>query len=292
MLAADYTFQLGAIVFGLGQQVAVETFDTGSADWRTQDADNPIRAGKLFGRDYLGAPTWAFDMFTDANDPESALTALSLLAKEWRGGTVPTTPGAVQALTYQVADRVRRVYGRPRKWAAPPDTRIVTGYIPITADFQTVDPLHYDETEQAVSVGTVPTALPGFITPLVAPIVTLRGAYRTGAYATVGGDAPTWPVITITGPITGPWVSVQGWRYELAELSLIDNSTVVIDTRPWVLTVMRDGIASVAGYATPSSRLDRMQLNPGSSAELLFGGVDMSGSATCTVRWRNAWHSL
>jgi hypothetical protein len=290
MPSRDYNFSLDGLDFGIGQAITVEEFDPGSFDLRTQDADNPVGDGKLFGRDWFGPPTWTFGLSVDASDDASALATLSSLAKVWRGDGVRGTPGSVLPLTYQLAGRQRRVYGRPRKWAAPPTNRMLQGYIPVTCDFALADTGIYDETQFSQIVSIVPATPGGFVTPLVAPISTLTGGQRSG-FVTVTGDLPTWPTIQIRGPIVNPWVGVQGgWRLDFTT-NVGANELIQVDPRPWVMSVTRTGGGSAAGTMSPKTRLSDIQI-PTGTTEILFGGTDSTGTARCTVYWRPAWASL
>lgn len=290
MPARDYGFTLEGVDFGIGEDITVESFDPGAAEWRVQDAENPVRDGLMFGVDYLGAPTWAFNLSTDGTDAASALEMLAPLAAVWRGGTVRTRPGEVSALIYKVAGRLRRVYGRPRRWAAPPTNRILSGYIPIVADFATVDALHYNEAEQSSVVDIVPGSTGGFTTPLIAPISTHAGGQREG-FIDVEGDMPTWPVIRIDGPISTPFVAISGkWEVRL-NMTIPEDDFVEIDARPWAMSVLRSGVSNAAGFLAPTSRMNEMKL-PVGQQEIVFGGVDSTGTARCTITWRPAWNTL
>lgn len=288
---SDYQFELGGVAFGIRSDITVEDggFDTGSAEWTDQDRDYPGRPGTAFGVDTLRGPTWAWNLSVDKEDDVGALEALGTLASAWRPKGAGT-PGFVVALRYGIAGRFRRVYGRPRRWAAPPSNRILGGYIPITCEFKTADPLHYDDTEGSIIMGIASQSDGGFTFPVTFPVDTLPNSQRVGQIQSFG-DADTYPIITIDGPATNPWVASDTWRLEFKDFELTAGQSVEIDTRPWAMTVLRDGNASVAHKLARRIRLSRIKIVPGVQ-EITFGASAASGSAQCTIRWRDAWNSL
>jgi len=288
-MPVDYNFSLDGVEFGIGNPVTVETFDTGTAEWRVQDQSHPVRNARVFGRDFLDGPVWTFNMSTDKEDPEGSLETLEQLATVWRKGT-ELAPGEVMALSYGVGGRERRIYGRPREWAAPVSNLLLGGYVPITANFVTADPLHYSEESFSHTVDILAATTGGFVFPAYFPLqIMSTGGTRQG-FLTVGGNVPTYPVVRFNGPVVDPFVEAEGWRLGL-NLNIGDNEYVIIDTQPWAMTVMRNKYTSVAGYLMPGTRLADARLRPGTQ-ELIFGGMSPSGTAQCIVSWRSAWWSL
>jgi hypothetical protein len=290
-IVRDYNFSLGGVEFGIREPITVESFDPGAASWRTQDATNPLGDGTIFGMDYIDPPVWAFELSTyDTIEAGPALAAIAPLAQKWRGVGLTDTLGRVTPLTYRLAGRQRRVYGRPRRWQAAMDNRLLTGYVAVNADFQCADHLHYDELELSTNVDMVPAYRGGVVTPLITPMTTVAGGHRDG-FVTVGGDTPTRDItIRINGPITNPWVDTGGFRLQL-NLSLLSGQYVVIRPQPWEMTIMRNGVGSVAGALSKGARLSDIALHPGTT-EITFGGIDPTASSSCTISWRAAWITL
>ena len=296
MITGDYQFEIDGYAFGLHQAVSIIDggFDPGSADWRVQDTDNPVGDGRTFGRDYLGGPSWAWSLFTDQHDDESALLAVKEFATVWRNESGRRTPGEVKALTYQINGRLRRVYGRPRRLAYSPDNMMLGGYLPISATFDCVDALHYDEGESSLVIGTVPFSPGGFPVPAITPWTSVGGVGERTNQIDVAGDALTYPVITFSAGANAvaanPRVTIGDRVYRMA-YTIPAGSSVTIDTRPWARTVLTPGGASVAGTLSRDTRLDQASLEPGSHV-VSFYCEDLSGQATCTVSWRSAYNSL
>ena len=91
----------------------------------------------------------------DQDDVESAATVLEAFADAWSPEEVLRQPGAQIPLRYRLAGRDRRVYGRPRRFAAPPSNLIDSGFVLVTHDFETVASYTYDHVE---SMAVIPYA--------------------------------------------------------------------------------------------------------------------------------------
>jgi hypothetical protein len=243
------------------------------------------------GRDFLGGPVWAFDITTNRASGPDALAAAAALARAWRTG-IGTRPGVVFPLQYFTAGRLRRVYGRPRRYAGPaPDLLTRLGAAKITADFQCVDHLHYDDTQRSLMVDLVAAATGGWTFPTTFPIHTAPSMTRQGVIDDVGGDTRTPFELTIKGPVAAPWAAGPGWRLELPDVVLAYDQSVTVATYPWALTVLRNDGADLSGGLSWKSRLADACLSPG-PGEFTFGGIDPTNTATATMRWRPAWSSL
>lgn len=285
-------YELGGVRFGgYSSDLIVSKADHGAADVRTQDNPNPVGDGDLFGRDTLSGPTWAFDLVTNTKDHAAALAVAEDFARVWRSGR--DKPGAVVPLRYFTAGRLRRVYGRPRRYAGPaPDLATRQGRAKITADFKCANDLHYEDDQRSSPVLTLLTNTSGgFVLPGVLPIETLSGGERQGVIDDVGGEAPTPFEVTIKGPIRAPWAAGPGWRLELPNVVLAYDQSVTAATYPWALTVKRNDGTNLAGGLSVRSRLANAVMRPG-PGEFTFGGVDPTNTATCTIRWRPAYYSL
>lgn len=316
MAVTDYGFELEGVPFGIGQLITVENegFDPGSAEWLTQDQPNPRDGSTMFGRDKLTGPTWIWQLSTDCyGTPEeaaelgidldahptdrhaevTALRAASRLASAWRSQRFRDKPGVVVPMKYRVGNRTRRVYGRPRTFAAPPSNRMSGGYVPITADFKCVDHLHYDDVASSATIG-LPVGGDGVRIPARFP-VRLSPAVQQPGQIQVGGDAYTYPVIRIDGPVSNPWVEGQvevgqDWRIDL-NMTIVAGDYVEIDTHPWVNTILRNDTANVSDALGRRQWLSKVRLKPGDQ-NITFGGSAVTGSPSVTVTWRAAWSYL
>jgi hypothetical protein len=283
---------IAGVGFGIGLDVSVngDGFDPGETEALVQDSVNSTRGSTMFGRDELLGPTWTWAAHVDQTDVITALAAQGELKKAWRADAVRQRPGATSVIRYRIGDRVRRVYGRPRRWAAPPDNKILSGFIPVTMTFKTADDLHYADTETATDIGFVAESAGGFIFPTTFPATALPAGQRDGLI-TVGGDVATYPIIRFNGPVTNPRLACDNsWSVQL-DMSIADGQYVEIDTRPWKLTVLRLNAYSEAGKLGKRTRMKDMVLTPGNH-DLAFTGNSAEGTASCIVRWRDAYASL
>lgn len=294
---ADYQFCLDTlpeIPFGVGRPIVVQTFDPSGFEVRDQDADAPTGDATLFGIDRHTPPVWTWEMYTGP-DSRTAATALSLvdsLQGVWEADDIRAVAGSVVALRYAVGGRTRRVYGRPRRFNAPPDL-IQHGRMKIVADFKLAETVSYDDLEEsALPIGMDATTITGtgFAFPIIFPLFTAAIPPPRAGQAVIRGTAPTWVTIDITGPVLNPFVQVGDRRYALT--GAIDaGETITVSGRSW-----DQGIYSSTGYYRPDmldprSRLSQLRFKPGIYT-VSFGGQDQTGSARARVRWRNAYRSM
>lgn len=277
--------------FGIDLDVSVDDggFDPGSGEWLTQDVDNTATGTTMFGRDVLTGPVWVFGLHVDREDVATALESYGRAANAWRGRGVVGTPGAIVPLRYRMGDRVRRVYGRPRRFAGPPTNRILGGYIPITADFKCIDAQTYADAASSAVLTLSAASQGGFAFPVTFPVLTLPSGGSNGSLF-VGGDVPARPTIRIEGPINSPYVGTDDWTLSL-DTNLGANDWVEIDARPWGMTVLKNGTQSIAGKLGRRQWLRDVALTPGEHP-ISFGGVSSTGGATCTITWHDTYDGI
>jgi hypothetical protein len=256
--------------------------DLGAADIETDDATRPRADGVMFGADYFGGRTIGFDIAVNGASELDARARLSVLTQAWRADAVRRTPGAVATLT---ADTGRLTFGRPRRFASV-DTYLPDGLTDVVADFACADPLWYG-VENLSTVALAPPPGGGLIAPLAEPLATTPTSDRSTALV-VGGEVPTWPVFEIAGPITNPTVEIVGLFKMEFRTTLAYDETLVVDTRPWARTILRNG-ASVAGSLTrTSARLSQASIPPG-AYEMVLRGSSEPGTAYVRALWRDAY---
>lgn len=304
MIDRDFNFELlpdvdadNGAVFGIHQNVSLDEngFVPGSTDWAAQDSENSQDGTTAFGRDRLLGPTWSWQLHVNRAAPDEALESLRSFRSAWHWLHGRDTPGKVTALRYQLNGQQRRIYGRPRRFEAPPDNRILGGYVPVSVDFKCVDGFTYDDTEKQVSLllgmdledEGVDTG-GGFIFPVIFPAVTLPPT-RKIEQLEVGGEVPTEPVIRFWGPVQDPGLVTDEWTLRLHDLWIPEGQYVDIDLRPWARTVLLNGTASVAGRLGRRQRLNKVRFHPG-RFEAKYVGWSPSMS-TCDIRWAPKWNS-
>lgn len=265
------------------------TPDIGDIEIRTADVDRPRADGRAFGVDFRSSRTISFDLGIRAHSEVDARAEEATLARAWRADAVRKTPGAVAELHAQYAGRERVVYGRPRRYAPNFSDVGVNYYATVTADFAVVDDLYYSAVEESVSFSIVPPVGGGLLAPLASPLSTTMTSDRSQAI-TVDTELPAWPVVEVHGPISNAVVTIGDLVKFEVRLSLAYDETVVIDTRPWHRSAMRNGTASVAG-AVRGTMLAKAAI-PAGAYEVGFRGVDPTGTASVRLSWRGAYSSL
>lgn len=284
-------FRYRGVEFG-GQHgaILVEDLKRGTPSLRSNDTERPQRDGVIPGRDLFGEANWGFDMVTNKRNLTEALAVAEALEDEWFADEVRLTPGRLEALSYELDGRWRRVYGRPGPFEGPQGTvRAKQGAGDITADFRVMDPYHYDEDEQQVTLSIVPATTGGLVGPLKAPLTSARSGEPRAGFVTNAGNRPTPLIVEFYGPVSNPWVrAAAGWEIGLNG-TLAYDQTVTVD--PMNGTVLRSDGAAVPGMLTTATLLSQSKLPRGQS-ELTFGGTDQTGTAKAVLRWRNAYKSL
>ena len=277
-------FELNGYAFGTGLPWRVADFDTGARAVRSQDSPWPNRDGRLLGREYDDGGQWAFLLRHRGTD--LALDAVADLRSAWQSLRGPLE---IVALKYRTERGERRVYGRPRgfRQISTPHGREV-GLVDIEATFDLADPLHYSDAESSLSLGIIPASSAGLAFPTAPPFTWRSDGAPQSRFAVVGGDAPAPLRVTFTGPVVRPWVRVGGVLVELTG-SLAYDETVTVDSR--LMTITRADGDSVPGMLGARVRLVDLRLPPGEH-EVTFGGSDLTGTATATVAWRDAFRSL
>lgn len=286
-----WRFQIGGVDFGDDTVIPHLEFTVSEPAAAVADQVMPGEDGMSMGRDYLQGRTLSWDLAVSCDTAADARAAWRSLEGAWDAAAVRSMPGAVTTVQIQApyGDPVL-AYGRPRKFAASETVHLRNGRVLLVADFATADRAFYAAAEQEVSFGIQPTiGIGGGISwPVTWPITWAPTDAPPAQVVTNSGDAPTWPVITFEGPVVDPkavfgdgdvWVQVVG--------TLLANQSATVDTRPWARTVTRDDGGSMAGTLR-GSRLAELALPPGSTT-VAVQGIDLDGTASARIRWRDAY---
>lgn len=288
------TFSLNGVDFGgANPHIRVERFDPGQRALTTGDVPAGGHDGRHMGLDHDEGAEWIWDLGVRGErglgrDPAVTFDRVAALRAAWEGSR--DDPGAVDVLRYSLPGRVRRVYGRPRRWQVG-DVRLAwhASYQRVAASFVLADPRHFTDDARSVTLSIVPASTGGLKAPLRAPLSTVRSSAPRAGVITAHGDAPAPVTVTFRGPITNPWIRGNGWTIGLAG-SLAYDQSVTVDAL--ALTAIRQDGASVGGLLTADTRLRDAALTPGVQQEITFGGTDPTGTATAEITWRDAWWSL
>ncbi|MFI9149468.1 phage distal tail protein [Streptomyces sp. NPDC053367] len=268
----------------------------GTPEVRAQDVDLPNDDGSFPGVDYYNSRTVTVEAgIRTPGDPDAAVAALAALDEAAASPGVRKTAGALQTLRllWPGRDTSKRLYGRVRRIEAVTMAQAVFGWIPVTLEFTATDPRWHGEPEQQITIPLArDSADEGFTVPVTAPITTgVADPTERPGWVDNAGDLPAWPSLRITGPVVNPHIWITETRRVLdLSLSLGENETVQIDTRPGTRWVLRNG-GNTASALSSTSRLDLFQIPPGTS-EVRWTGADYTNSTRLQVSWRDAYTAL
>lgn len=291
----NYQYEIDGHVFGVDRPLAVEPpLTPGVLSWRSQ-ISNVTGGGRRFGVDEAEGATWTFEMFIDQTDEATALAALGRAARTWRAEHLRNTPGAVTSLRYRLGGRTRRVFGRPGRFAASPENRLMSGYIPVTATFECGDELHYADVAEVRTLSLNPASVGGMVTPFVFPLKTQNTRSTRAGTMYIEGDSPTWVTIGFRGPVSDARVVITGANGKrlVAGLDghLAYDDAVTIDPSPWTRAATRLDGTTAADRLSRDTVMTRMRLEPG-FYEAVYTGSDQTGLSRAAVSWRAAYASL
>lgn len=266
-----------------------------SGDSRDGDVERPTEDGIYFGRDLRGGMTVGFEIgvltdhlaTADADAYRTNVDYLDELRSWWDDEDLRDKPWKYAVLRSCVAGRIWRGYGRPRRFDEAPTVLQQRGYTPVVCDFAMVDNNVYADVAQQVTVPlvVVPTG-GGLLEPLVEPLNLTENTSGVRT-TTIGGKRQTWAWVTFNGPVENPRIQIGDLVIGLTA-SIPDGLSVTVDPRPWSRGATRNDGANYAAYLsyeTPVLREARVR--PGDH-ELVYSGIDATGTSTCVVSWREA----
>src|SRR5699024_109320 len=98
----------------------------------------------------------------------------------------------------------------------------------IDLQFEQLDPLHYSEFDEQVSLLVAPGASGGLRVPVRFPVRFARSGGVRDRWATNNGESPAPVMLRFDGPMTDPVVELQGfWRFALSGTLAYDEYLVV-----------------------------------------------------------------
>lgn len=309
MTLNNYEVEFAGINLGVAPYCLNSLEGLGSPELRTVEVDLPNEDGITFGREFQGARRWTLTGSVKGGDPnrpsndaevEEAWEALSDLVAAWDNAVPRQEQRDVTELQFKRPGRETMVmYGRPER--IDPDTSVsFAGHIKYTALFRQSDPYYYSTTEQTTGIGVQIPYSGGLLytedmEALQLPFVTSASVERLGSFFN-SGNANSWSIITMQGPVLNPTIQLYEqdaedpmWSVTL-KTSIGSLESIIIDTRPWARTVLRNDGANIAGTMY-GSRLSEMTVPPGFN-ELVYAGTDGTGTSSCSLKYRNAWKSI
>ncbi|MEK9521463.1 phage tail family protein [Streptomyces venezuelae] len=153
------------------------------------------------------------------------------------------------------------------------------------------DPRRYGVDEQFVETG-LPAAEPGLEWAGGTGLDWADGldwgiGGATGNVGVVnGGDAPTSPVITFTGPVTMPRLSQEDGRVIEYDITLAPGDRLIVDTSAGTVT-LNDSASRLYTATSRSVPEGAFTLAPGTTA-LAYRAEAHTPGARCSIQWRSA----
>jgi hypothetical protein len=278
-----YSFQFGSFVFGGGTSVyqinSVDGLES-LPELRTQDDNRGYNDGMFTGRDFLGGRTLTFEIMTFAGGGNSAHTNFELL----QAALVPQTQGT-QTLSFQLSpsDAPYRFSARVRSRTTTVDPDYTYGFIRSQYTFFCPDPRYYSDT--ATTAAMVPAQALGRTYDRTYNLVYGGGSISNSTAIVNVGNWTTYPVITITGPVTNPTIgNVTTGQYMTVNYNVTNTDTLVIDLDQKLITL--NGVSARNLLAGNS---EWFGAPPGTSYFTFTGTNIVVGTTTATVVYRSAW---
>lgn len=293
--------EIDGVVFGAGTDSTLATIKgLGNGTLRDRVLDRANGDGEDYGREYRNArPLEFIGQVARPGNPTAAWDRSGQLEAMFDAAGVRLEARKVMACRFRRPGQAARVtYGRADGYE-PDVTMQAVGLIGFEAAFRRTDPLWYGDTLRSTRV-KLATQSTGHIIlngagRLTGPIRTTEALPRS-SYVTNDGNAPTWPVVRIGGPVANPKVTLVNsdgvplWTLAV-NATIAAGTEAVIDTRPWARSAALASGAPLPGPLTNASIPSQSTIPPGAH-EVVCSGVDPSGLAYFEVEWRDAYRNL
>lgn len=262
------------------QPVSVEGL-VGGTEVRTNDRPYVARDGMRAGTDRTEGRTVTIQLDVFADNDASFSTALTNITAAFEPADPEPSPLGI-TLPGVAGGNAVILNLRARRLSAPlPIGALGARYARVTAELYAADPLKYSDPPAGTLLSPNPSA-GGFVWPFTWPL-TWPGA-GSGSQTVVynAGTAYTYPVVTLTGPLTNPAITnLNNGRSVALALTLNAGEELVLD--------FGDRSAVIGGTVNRYPYLSRAEwftLEPGNNGIVLLAD---SGTGTAFVEWRNAW---
>lgn len=293
-----YQYQLGNILFGRDTQIPVQKVDIQAYNVNNQDFQVQRSDENRFGTDTLAPAPIVFTMSVLNNFELSALAGLTThfpapddlfagqndllnqLAATWKDPDLRMTWGSTKPLLYCDRDRnIRRVYGRPGKFAHAPRNKGGESWIDVQAEFRRSDTYAHSDIEYYV----------GHPTDLT------RGLPPDGTTVTAGrldGDGPSWLRILFTGPFTHALVNYGDNTIELNS-TLANGVELEVSSYPWARRIVdSNNINRRTELIGNTLYLDQIKFPAASEMDIHWTCTGGNSSTQLYFAWREAYNVI
>lgn len=284
MALLPYQFAYNGLTWGPGCDVQLLGSDglRGIPPLRRGDIPNPRANGSQAGLDFFDERIFTVDLQVfGAGTATPFATILTTVTNAFQMVTDPTMQLPLSLMQPGWAS-ARQITCRPTRGGFPINPELSYSKVKIPVEFTANDPLLYDTILQTVSAG-LPSPTAGARFPIT--FNTTFGASTGGSMnVTNSGNYSTAPIITITGPVTNPKITL-GSFFLGVNLSLANGDSLVIDMGANTITL--NGTASRANTIMTGSTW--FQIPPGTSSIGVQSTDSASVTALFTAAWRSAW---
>ena len=279
----SYQFAWNNFLFGNGTVHTLQSLDglQGLPGIRNQDEDAGYADFSFSGNDFFSGRTITFTLQTFATaGGNSAQVNYNLL----KAALLPQVSGTTPLQFRLSGSNMQRINARIRASITPVDQSYTFGKITSQWTFFCPDPKFYDDTLQTTTITINNSIGRGYNRTYNK---TYGGGTANTAYTTVNnsGWANSYPVITITGPITNPTVGnyTSGQFVSLTGTFTV-NDVIVIDLASKLVT--KNGLTA-RNLVTGSSTW--FNASAGAQQFYLNGTGTTTSITTATVAFRNAY---
>lgn len=187
----------------------------------------------------------------------------------------------LDGVTHQVMARVHRR-------AVPVDPRYPLGHVAGAIQWAATDPRKLRLPAQSATAPLADVGDTGLVWPLVWPLDWQTQVTGGFLIVTNHGNAPAWPVLTVTGPVTGCAIGDLDTGRTLAfdpTFAQGAGTALAIDTRPGARTV-RD-VASGVSYRARLVTAQWWPIPPGGSSRVGITSTTYDPAASLDVAWHH-----
>lgn len=297
MSLSPYQYQLGGIKFGRGTEIPIQKVDLQPYNVNNQDFQVQRSDENRFGVDTLTPSPMIFTMSVLQNFELESMSGLAgpapddlfasghqsinQLASVWKNTQLRMTWGATVPLLFcDKEGNIRRIYGRPGKFAHAPRHKQSEHWIDVQAEFRRSDTFAHSHIEYYV--GDPSDSEQG----LPPDGVTTVNAARQD------GDGDSWLRFLFYGPMTHPVVQ---YGDNTLELSTIIPAGVVLEVSsyPWSRRVVdSNNVNRRAEVIGSTLYLDQIKFPAGSNMDISWTCSGSDANTQLLMLWREAYNVI